>query len=362
MLSLVFALGTSVSVYAGEMRMYSVDVDGNNSDISNKSNFDVLALFEDEKQNNFSIKAKDIGERNAELVWSGDNVFLSYEVCMLNPLTKTYDDYDTVTQNEIKLSSLRPDTIYHFCVKNPETEEILGAVRFRTKSLKPQLKVKNVSYNQVELSVSNVSDGVTVEIYRGKTEAIMKKIGSVKGEASFTDKKVKETETYYYKAKAVSKKSKSVTKHKNSDIVSVAVPKNMGLPKVTGETKTYAYYTAVTAKTTPQYKLLNSKECYTDPETGIRMYDGCYCVALGSYYGSAIGTKYRITLSTGKSINVILCDQKSNRHTDKNHQYAVKNQDIVEFYVEKGSIPNGVRGDYGHLEQFSGKIVSIEKF
>ena len=92
------------------------------------------------------------------------------------------------------------------------------------------------------------------------------------------------------------------------------------------------------------------------------MYDGCYCVALGSYYGSAIGTKYRITLSTGKSINVILCDQKSNRHTDENHQYAVKNQDIVEFYVEKGSIPNGVRGDYGHLEQFSGKIVSIEKF
>ena len=53
MLSLVFALGTSVSVYAGEMRMYSVDVDGNNSDISNKSNFDVLALFEDEKQNSF---------------------------------------------------------------------------------------------------------------------------------------------------------------------------------------------------------------------------------------------------------------------------------------------------------------------
>ena len=144
MLSLVFALGTSVSVYAGEMRMYSVDVDGNNSDISNKSNFDVLALFEDEKQNNFSIKAKNIGERSAELVWNGDNVFLSYEVCVLNPLTKTYDDYDTVTKNEIKLSSLRPDTIYHFCVKNPETEEILGAVRFRTKSLKPQLKVKNV--------------------------------------------------------------------------------------------------------------------------------------------------------------------------------------------------------------------------
>lgn len=149
------------------------------------------------------------------------------------------------------------------------------------------------------------------------------------------------------------------------------VPKTvkMGLPSVSGSTKTYAYYTAVTVKSSPQYAVLNSGtyngkkyNTYTDEETGIRMADGCYCVALGSYYGTTMGTKYKITLSTGRSFDVILCDSKANRHTDSNNQYAVKNQDIVEFYVDKHKIPSKIRGDYGKLEQFRGSIVSIEKY
>jgi hypothetical protein len=142
----------------------------------------------------------------------------------------------------------------------------------------------------------------------------------------------------------------------------VAKTIKMGLPSVSGSTKTYAYYTAVTAKSSPQYKLLNSDKCYTDEKTGIRMVDGYYCIALGSYYGSTIGTKYKITLSSGKSFKAILCDQKANRHTDSNNQYAVQNKDIVEFYVEKSKIPSNIRGDYGTLEQFKGSIVSIEKY
>lgn len=136
----------------------------------------------------------------------------------------------------------------------------------------------------------------------------------------------------------------------------------MGLPSVSGSTKTYAYYTAVTAKSSPQYKLLNSSKCHTDPKTGIRMVGDYYCIALGSYYGSTIGTKYKITLSTGKSFKAILCDQKANRHTDSNNQYAVRNKDIVEFYVEKSKIPSCVNGDYSALSQFKGSIVSIEKY
>ena len=87
-----------------------------------------------------------------------------------------------------------------------------------------------------------------------------------------------------------------------------------------------------------------------------------YCVALGSYYGSRIGTRYRITFSTGKTIKVILCDQKANRHTDSKHQYARRNCDVMEFYVEKSKIPDGVRGNYGNLEQFKGDIVGIERY
>lgn len=143
----------------------------------------------------------------------------------------------------------------------------------------------------------------------------------------------------------------------------------MGLPSVSGSCKTYAYYTAVTLKSSPAYAVLNSGyyngedfETYTDEETGIRMVGDCYCAALGSYYGTVKGTRYKITLSTGKTFKIILCDQKADRHTDGNNQYAVRNKDVVEFYVQKGHIPSNVRGNYNALDQFNGDIVKIEKY
>lgn len=143
---------------------------------------------------------------------------------------------------------------------------------------------------------------------------------------------------------------------------------NMGLPKVSGSCKTYAYYTAVTVKSSPAYAVLNSGSAngrsyktHTDPETGIRMVGDYYCAALGTYYGREKGTKYKVTLSTGRSFKIILCDTKSDRHTDSNHQYAVRNKDVVEFYVEKSKIPEEVRGNYNVIDKFKGDIVKIEK-
>lgn len=143
---------------------------------------------------------------------------------------------------------------------------------------------------------------------------------------------------------------------------------NMPLPSVSGRCKTYAYYKAVTVKSSPAYAVLNSGRAngrtyktYTDEKTGIRMVDDCYCAALGTFYGKEKGVKYKITLSTGKSFKIILCDSKADRHTDSKNQYAVRNKDVVEFYVEKGKIPKNVRGNYDVLDQFHGDIVKIEK-
>lgn len=359
----MFLCGSTISVYAyeiGDIRRVNVDgLDSSNVQTGNYNAFSFDSLVEEKDV--FTIKAESIGETSAVISWVSDNMFLSYNVCVFNPLTGTYDDYDTVTTNSIRVSSLLPSTRYQFCVKNQNTDEILGAVSFKTLARKPVVSISDVSSDKIELSITNVAGGAKVAIYRGNTESSLKKIGQIKGEGKFLDKRVKAVHEYYYKVKVITK-SKHVTTGVESEVISVATPKAMGLPAVSGSTKTYAYYTAVTAKGSPQYHLLNSEECYTDEETGIRMYDGCYCVALGSYYGSTIGTKYKITLSTGKSFMAILCDQKANRHTDGNNQYAVRNQDIVEFYVQKGKIPSGVRGDYGHLDQFKGDIVSIEKF
>ena len=102
------------------------------------------------------------------------------------------------------------------------------------------------------------------------------------------------------------------------------------------------------------------KNLTTGETTGIRMVGEYYCAALGTFYGTTKGTKYKVTLDTGKTFKIILCDTKSNRHTDKKHQYAKKNKDVVEFYVDRTKIPAGVNGNYNRLEPFHGKIQSIE--
>ena len=131
----------------------------------------------------------------------------------------------------------------------------------------------------------------------------------------------------------------------------------MELPKDTeGTTKTYMNYKSVTAKGSRQYALLNSKKAYT--QNGFRMYDDCYCVALGSYYSKLIGTKFEIELSTGVKLKCILGDQKSDRHTDENHQYAVKNKDIVEFIIDDLELPGG---DVSDVPGFEGSVVKITK-
>lgn len=227
------------------------------------------------------------------------------------------------------------------------------AVSLKTKSLEPKLEAKEISSDSVTLEISGFKKGESVSIYRGEAADEMSKLAELSDKESYTDKSVEPGKDYVYKAVGNSSDTKTIK---------AKTPVSLGLPSVSGKTKTYAYYTAVTARSSPQYKLLNSDECYTDEETGIRMIDGCYCVALGSYYGSVIGTKYKITLSSGNSFMAVLCDQKSNRHTDSNHQYAVRNRDIVEFYVEKSKIPENIRGDYGALEQFSGSVVKIERY
>lgn len=135
------------------------------------------------------------------------------------------------------------------------------------------------------------------------------------------------------------------------------INEKMELPKDTeGTTKTYMNYKTVTAKGSRQYALLNSKKAYT--KDGFRMYEDCYCVALGSFYSKVIGTKFEIELSTGKKIKCILGDQKSDRHTDENHQYAVKNKDIVEFIIDDLNLPGG---DVSVVPGFEGSIVKITK-
>lgn len=143
-----------------------------------------------------------------------------------------------------------------------------------------------------------------------------------------------------------------------------------------GKFKSYTNYKLVTASGSKEKAILNSGTykgtkyvTTTDPNTGIRMVDNCYCVALGTYFtkgkyaGCGVGSKFLITTSTGKQYSVIQCDTKANKDTDISyHIYTIANNCITEFYYEKGKMPNkvAVAGSYGTLDQFSGYVVNVQ--
>lgn len=83
------------------------------------------------------------------------------------------------------------------------------------------------------------------------------------------------------------KTGETKTKSRFSHPVTVKTTKTLKLPKVSGACKTYAYYDAVTDKTSPAYAVLNSGtyrgvtyKTTTDETTGIRMVGEYYCAAL----------------------------------------------------------------------------------
>ncbi len=126
-----------------------------------------------------------------------------------------------------------------------------------------------------------------------------------------------------------------------------------------GEFKCYMDYRAITDTGSPQYQL--QLEAWTD-DTGIRRVGCFYCVALGSAFGSEIGTHYIVTLSTGKRIPVILADQKADIHTtpDNTRDYSGA---VVEFVVDTPELPEVVRhtGDVSTIPLFGGEVKEIRR-
>lgn len=128
-------------------------------------------------------------------------------------------------------------------------------------------------------------------------------------------------------------------------------------PKAKLGVQTFMCYTAVTARSSAQYKLLNSSQA--KDEGLYRKVAGRYAVALGSFYGSRIGTTYTLTFrqadGTQKTISAVLGDQKADRHTDARNQYHTVDGSVVEFITAKGTSANvsatqrQINADFGTL-------------
>lgn len=125
--------------------------------------------------------------------------------------------------------------------------------------------------------------------------------------------------------------------------------------------KSYMSYRAVSSSSA-QGKL--QAKAKTDAETGIRKVDGRYCVALGSYYCSRIGTKFDLVMSNGSIIKCILADQKANRDTDAKNQ-KTSDGSIAEFLVDMDKLPSKVKtmGDVSYANRkLKGNIAKIRVY
>ena len=128
--------------------------------------------------------------------------------------------------------------------------------------------------------------------------------------------------------------------------------------------KRYMDWNCITDTTSDQWKLQNYN-AYTG-FNGIRMVENRYCIAIGSYFTTQIGTKIDVDLlSDDGSINTIKCilgDCKANVDTCSNNIYA-KDGSILEFIVNTSSLTDKARlhGDLSHLsEELNGKVISVK--
>lgn len=144
---------------------------------------------------------------------------------------------------------------------------------------------------------------------------------------------------------------------------------SMGVPEINSSFKTYMDYRTITDRTSPQYNFVNTWGwadnngfMRANGESDLGITDDYYMIALGSYYGTEIGSKYRITTNTGNVFYGVLCDQKDDRHTNSTHQYA-GNNDVVEFIVDTRCLRSDVKrmGSANVYMPLNGSIASIEK-
>lgn len=132
-------------------------------------------------------------------------------------------------------------------------------------------------------------------------------------------------------------------------------------------TKTYEPYTAITNKSSPQYKYIRDK--MTIHKSGILFdHDGFIGAALGYSFGP-IGSRYYFTLDSGVVLPIVKVDSKAAEHAPDGCS-ASGDASVIEFVIDVkkankffGDKANGLvnSGNFNNDSRFKGKIVGVEK-
>lgn len=121
--------------------------------------------------------------------------------------------------------------------------------------------------------------------------------------------------------------------------------------------KQWMDYKTVENKSTVQYKVLNHKNAYTDGKTGLRMYDGRICIAIGQGYGIAAGDYVDVVLANGNVFKCIVGDMKQIAHTDETNRYHIADGHVLEFIVDTNIFESVDQ----YPEGFEGTITKLVK-
>lgn len=129
------------------------------------------------------------------------------------------------------------------------------------------------------------------------------------------------------------------------------------LPLISTHVKYFTDYRCYNLWYTPHYRL--QQAAYTD-EQGFRRFNEDYIVALGSFYSTNIGDRFKVTLDNGRKFTVILGDGKWDADCDSSCMYTPcidytgKNAaNLLEFIVDEEVIDPNVY-QYGSVEKISG--------
>jgi hypothetical protein len=164
------------------------------------------------------------------------------------------------------------------------------------------------------------------------------------------------------------------TLHYNGSVHSIqpVVGQHFSVPSLS---RVYFTYMPIRLVTHPRSWQFAFRPYLTVDELGFTRFEGAYGIALGTYYGSRIGTIYRITFANGEQIYAVLADVKSDLHTDSTNRYKpsicgrLSSGNILEFVMDDRiphlySMPMSVRVNYINgviRNRFPYRVISIEK-
>lgn len=140
----------------------------------------------------------------------------------------------------------------------------------------------------------------------------------------------------------------------------------MELPKhISTESKLFTDYRFYNVEGTPHKRL--QERAWTD-ENGLRRFNDDYIVAMGSYYSTSIGDRFKIFLDTGRSFTVIFGDGKWDIDCDERNMYTpTTNYDgeivgnLLEFIVDSSVLDSDVYryGSLEYMDSFKGNVEAI---